>query len=73
MRARLLRVVSCLSAAFVCSYAFYTRFWAYRDCIAEAASSCVNPDGTNLIAGGAVWCVLTVGWLAAATYQGLRR
>jgi len=73
MRARLLRVVSCLSAAFVCSYAFYTRFWAYRDCIAEAASSCVNPDGTNLIAGGAVWGVLTVGWLAAVTYQGLRR
>ena len=73
MRARLLRVVSCLSAAFVCSYAFYTRFWAYRDCIAEAASSCVNPDGTNLIAGGAVWGVLTVGWLVAATYQGLRR
>ena len=73
MRARILRVASCLCAAFVCSYAFYTRFWAYRDCIAEAASSCINPDGTNLIAGGAVWGVLAVGWLAAAIYQGLRR
>ena len=72
MRARLLRVVSCLSAAFVCSYAFYTRFWAYRDCIAEAASSCVNPDGTNLIAGGALWGVLAAGWLSAAIYQGVR-
>ena len=57
----------------MCSYAFYTRFWAYRDCIAEAASSCVNPDGTNLIAGGAIWGVLAVGWLAAAVYQALRR
>ena len=73
MGARLLRVVSCLSAAFVCGYAFYTRFWTYRDCIAEAASSCVNPDGTNLIAGGALWGVLATGWFAAAIYQALRR
>ena len=72
MNWRLVRVSSCLSAAFVSSYAFYTRFWAYRDCIAEAASSCVNPDGTNLIAGGAIWGVLALGWLAAAIYQGMR-
>jgi hypothetical protein len=73
MRRRLVRVISCLSATFVCSYAFYTRFWVYRDCIAEAASSCITPDGTNLIAGGALWGVLAAGWLAAAIYQGLRR
>jgi hypothetical protein len=73
MGRRLLSVVSCLSAAFVCAYAFYTRFWVYRDCIAEAASSCVNPDGTNLIAGGALWGVLAAAWLAAAVYQGARR
>jgi hypothetical protein len=69
---RPLRVVPCLSASFVCGYAFHTRFWKYRDCIAEAASSCVNPDGTNLIVGGSLWGVLAAGWFAAAIYQALR-
>jgi hypothetical protein len=73
MNRRIVHIFSCLCAAGVCGHAFYTRFWLYRDCIAEAASSCVNPDGTNLIAGGALWGVLTLGWLAGALYQGLRR
>ena len=32
-----------------------------------------TPELTDRLLGGAVWGVLTVGWLAAATYQGLRR
>ncbi len=44
-----------LSAFF--GWAFYTRFWQWRHCIAEATSSCVIPEGTNLIAGGAGWSV----------------
>ena len=73
MNRRFVHVISCLCAAAVCGHAFYTRFWAYRDCIAEATSSCVNPDGTNLIAGGALWGVLTLCWIGGAIYQGLRR
>ena len=36
---------------------FYTRFWKWRDCIAEAASSCVTPDGDNVIGAGALWII----------------
>lgn len=36
---------------------FYVRYWKYRDCIAEALSSCITPDGDNLIQGGALWSV----------------
>ncbi|WP_354042425.1 hypothetical protein [Devosia sp. UYZn731] len=39
---------------------FLTRYWFHRDCIEAAASSCVMPDGTNLIAGGALWIVPSV-------------
>ena len=38
-------------------YAFYERYWHWRDCIAEALSSCVTPDGGNLTEGGAMWSV----------------
>lgn len=36
-------------------FLFYERYWKYRECIPEALSSCVTPDGANLIAGGAFW------------------
>ena len=38
-------------------WAFYARFWQWRHCIAEASSSCVTPEGKNLITGGAGWAV----------------
>lgn len=34
---------------------FYVRFWQWRHCIEEAASSCITPDGANLIQGGEIW------------------
>ena len=34
---------------------FYVRYWLWRDCINEALSSCVTPDGDNLTAGGMIW------------------
>lgn len=48
----------------LCGYLFLTRYWLHRDCIRAAQSSCVLPDGTNLISGGAFWlvpCLLFVG------------
>jgi hypothetical protein len=36
---------------------FHERYWAWRDCIAKALSSCLTPDGGNLTAGGMVWIV----------------
>jgi len=39
------------------SYAFYERYWKWRECIVEALSSCVTPGGENLIGGGVFWVV----------------
>ncbi|QOF80172.1 hypothetical protein [Variovorax sp. 38R] len=39
-------------------WAFYERYYKHRDCIEASTSSCIAPDGTNLIGGGAVWSVL---------------
>ena len=36
---------------------FYVRYWMQRDCIAAAKSSCVTPEGDNLISVGAFWIV----------------
>ncbi|MEO8684513.1 MAG: hypothetical protein ABI414_06690 [Devosia sp.] len=40
---------------------FLIRYWFYRDCIEAAASSCITPDGVNLIEGGAFWIVPAIG------------
>ena len=45
---------------------FVTRYWLYRDCIAAAASSCITPEGSNLIAGGMFWIVPAVVFAALA-------
>ena len=50
-----LHVAACLILAVVCGWLFYTRYWAWRDCIREAASSCITPDGANLTSGGMLW------------------
>ncbi len=39
---------------------FYVRFWKWRECITETTSSCVTPDGTNLVEGGALWVIPAV-------------
>lgn len=52
---------------------FLTRYWFWRDCINAAASSCVTPDGSNLIAGGMVWLVPAVVFAILALAVWLRR
>jgi hypothetical protein len=52
---------------------FVTRYWLYRDCIEAAASSCITPDGDNLIAGGALWIVPGVIFALLALLMLLRR
>jgi hypothetical protein len=44
-----------LAAGF--SWLFYERYWKWRECIHEALSSCITPDGESLIAGGMVWAL----------------
>ena len=39
------------------AWLFHERYWKWRDCIREAVSSCVTPEGDNLIGGGAMWSV----------------
>ena len=37
--------------------AFYIRYWAWRDCIAEAVSSCGIPESGAATHGGIFWAV----------------
>jgi hypothetical protein len=52
---------------------FLTRYWFYRECIEAAASSCITPDGVNLIAGGAFWIVPAIGFAVVALVKWPRR
>ncbi len=36
---------------------FHVRYWKHRDCIAAAKSSCVTPEGGNLVGGAMFWIV----------------
>jgi hypothetical protein len=47
-------------------YLFYIRYWKWRDCIEQAASSCITPDGDSLISGGAFWIVPALFFLLIA-------
>jgi hypothetical protein len=60
-----------LAAGF--GWLFYVRYWKWRDCIQEALSSCVTPDGDNLIAAGMLWGLVALGWFAAVIYAALKR
>ena len=52
---------------------FYVRYWKWRECIAEALSSCITPDGTNLIEGGRFWALPAVIFAIAAACCFLRK
>lgn len=54
----------CLSALF--GWAFYARYWKWRECIEQAASSCITPEGDSLIEGGAFWLIPSLLFAAAA-------
>lgn len=45
---------------------FYERYWRWRECIDEALSSCVAPDGDNLTAGGLFWSLPATIFLLSA-------
>lgn len=44
-------------------YLFYVRFWKWRDCLEQAASSCRTPDGDILIFGGVFWIIPAIFFL----------
>ena len=52
---------------------FITRYWLYRDCIEAAKSSCITPDGANLIEGGSMWIVPAVVFAVLALLKLPRR
>lgn len=54
----------CLSAFF--GWAFYVRYWKWRECIEQAASSCITPEGDSLIEGGSFWLIPSVLFAVAA-------
>src|SRR5262245_38361002 len=54
------------------AWLFYARYWKWRDCIREAMSSCITPDGANLIGGGAMWALPAAGFAVAAAIYLLR-
>ena len=39
---------------------FLTRYRFWRDCIEAATSSCITPDGSNLVTAGMLWIVPAV-------------
>ncbi|PDV89340.1 hypothetical protein CO652_06855 [Rhizobium sp. H4] len=49
-------LVSALLSIFF-GWLFYERYWRFRDCIYQASSSCLTPDGDNLTEGGSLWGV----------------
>jgi hypothetical protein len=72
MRARRLLAGVYLALSGLFGWLFYVRYWKWRDCIHEALSSCVTPDGESLIAGGMLWGALAAVLAAAALRQMLR-
>ena len=51
---------------------FYVRYWSWRECIEQAMSSCITPDGANLIGGGRFWIVPAILFAVAFVRRVLR-
>lgn len=73
---RLARAGLLAAVATSLTWLFHARYWAHRDCIAEALSSCLvtYADGSrdNLTAGGLMWGVLALPVWALALGLALR-
>ncbi|MBX9589702.1 MAG: hypothetical protein K2X43_10375 [Hyphomonadaceae bacterium] len=63
---RTIQILGLSVLAAVCGWLFYTRYWQWRDCIRDAASSCITPDGQSLTSGGLMWGFLAAVLAAAA-------
>ncbi len=59
-----------LSAFF--GFAFYVRYWSYRECIQAVKSSCATEGGANLISGGMLWVVPCFIFLVLSIYQSVK-
>ena len=59
-------ILSLLAGSAFFAYVFYERYWKWRDCIAQALSSCGIPESDNATSGGAIWLVPSVILLAVA-------
>jgi hypothetical protein len=71
-RRQLLRGGGCLALGALFVYVFYFRYWKWRDCIADAQSSCVTMDGDNLIGGGQFWLIPAVLFIVVGLRQLLK-
>ncbi|NKM44553.1 hypothetical protein GFL91_06055 [Rhizobium leguminosarum bv. viciae] len=63
-------VLTLLSIVF--GWLFYERYWKFRDCISQALSSCLTPDGDNLTQGGSLWAGLAGLFLLLAVISAWR-
>lgn len=74
MRTRLNLTIAAayLGLAVVFAWLFYVRYWKWRECIDEAMSSCITPDGANLIGGGRFWLLFAIGFAAASLRRVVR-
>lgn len=61
----LLLALAYLSLSGFFGWLFYVRYWQWRECITEAASSCITPDGASLISGGSLWIVVSLAFAIA--------
>jgi hypothetical protein len=52
--------VACFALAGLFAWAFYVRYWMWRDCIAQALSSCAAEGAGNATDGGRIWGVFAV-------------
>jgi hypothetical protein len=53
----------CFSLAALFAYAFYIRYWKWRDCIALVESSCTEADAANATGSGMIWAIPAIGFL----------
>lgn len=68
-----LKTAAALLLAGFCLWLFHERYWTWRDCIAEARSSCLTPGGDNLTSGGMIWIVPATTFGLIALRRILRR
>lgn len=59
-----LKCVAAFCLAVFFAYAFYVRYWKWRECIAVVESSCTEPGAGNATDGGRIWAVVSVAFLA---------
>ncbi|ASV87916.1 hypothetical protein CES85_3792 (plasmid) [Ochrobactrum quorumnocens] len=67
-----MKTICYLLASFGFGYFYYERYWRWHDCIAEASSSCLTEDGSNLTSGGQLWGIVAAVFLLFALRTILR-